>query len=226
MARVLIVEDEPAIAMGLQDDLALEGFDVDVAGDGASAEELARRGGIDLILLDVMLPKKDGFAVCRSLREAGIATPIVMLTARGQEIDRVVGLELGADDYVTKPFSPRELVARIKAVLRRTGAPGGASDQLSVGALRVDFRRFEAWRGTRRLALTPTEFRILQSLHRHRNEVVPINRLMDEVWGPNVFLTDRVIYTHINNLRGKVEDDPSSPALIAGIRGVGYRLDA
>ena len=226
MAKILIVEDEPAIAMGLRDDLALEGFDVDVAADGASAEELARRGGIDLIVLDVMLPKKDGFAVCRSLREAGVTTPIVMLTARAQEIDRVVGLELGADDYVTKPFSPRELVARIKAVLRRTSEQGGASDQLVVGALRVDFRRFEAWRGTRRLALTPTEFRILQSLHRHRNEVVPINRLMGEVWGPEVFLSDRVVYTHINNLRGKVEEDPSRPALITGIRGVGYRLDA
>ncbi len=226
MPKILIVEDEPAIAMGLRDDLALEGFVVEVAGDGASAEDLARDGGVDLILLDVMLPKKDGFAVCRSLRESGIATPIVMLTARSQEIDRVVGLELGADDYVTKPFSPRELVARIKAVLRRTGDLSSAGDQLVAGALRVDFRRFEAWRGARRLPLTPTEFRILKSLYRHRNEVVPIDTLMDEVWGPNVFLSDRVVYTHINNLRGKVEEDPSAPALIAGVRGVGYRLDA
>jgi DNA-binding response OmpR family regulator len=225
MAKILIVEDEPAIAMGLRDDLALEGFDVDVAADGMRAEELARRGGIDLIVLDVMLPKKDGFAVCRSLREAGVATPIVMLTARGQEIDRVVGLELGADDYVTKPFSPRELVARIKAVLRRIGEQGGASDQLVVGALRVDFRRFEAWRGTGRLALTPTEFKILQSLHRHRNEVVPIDRLMGEVWGPHVFLSDRVVYTHVNNLRAKIPETRDGQSRIANVRGFGYRFD-
>lgn len=225
MARLLIVEDEPAIAMGLRDDLEIEGYEVELAMDGEAAEARARRGGLDLIVLDVMLPRKDGFAVCRALRGAGIATPIVMLTARAQEVDRIVGLELGADDYVTKPFSPRELAARIKAVLRRTGEMGSSADQLVAGELRVDFRRFEAWRGRSRVALTPTEFRILHCLHRRRSEAVTISTLLDEVWGKDVFLSDRVIYTHMNNLRSKVEVDPSRPSLIIGIRGVGYRLD-
>jgi two-component system alkaline phosphatase synthesis response regulator PhoP len=224
--KILVVEDEPAIAMGLRDDLRLEGFDVDVVGDGLTAERRAREGGIDLIVLDIMLPGKDGFAVCRSLREAGIATPIVALTARTQEMDRVLGLELGADDYVTKPFSPRELVARIRAVLRRTGQPGApAVSTLECGDLRVDFDRFEAWRGTRALELTATEFKILRTLVRERRRVVSSKQLLQDVWGKDVYVTERVIYTHINNLRAKIEADPAHPSLIVGIRRVGYRFD-
>jgi two-component system alkaline phosphatase synthesis response regulator PhoP len=224
--KILVVEDEPAIAMGLRDDLRLEGFDVEVAGDGLTAERRAREGGLDLTVLDIMLPGKDGLAVCRSLREAGIATPIVALTAKAQEMDRVLGLEFGADDYVTKPFSPRELVARIRAVLRRTGPAGEpAPSKLECGDLRMDFDRFEAWSGTRKLDLTATEFRILQTLVRERRRVVSSKQLLQAVWGKDIYVSERVIYTHINNLRAKLEADPAHPLLIVGIRRVGYRFD-
>jgi DNA-binding response OmpR family regulator len=224
--KILVVEDEPAIAMGLRDDLRLEGFEVEVASDGVVAERRAREGGFDLVLLDVMLPGKDGFAVCRSLREAGIAIPIIVLTAKSQEVDRVLGLELGADDYVTKPFSPRELVARIRAVLRRTGLPAESADaRFECGDLVVDFQRFEARRGATKVELTATEFRILHTLYRRRRTVVSSTQLLKDVWGKDVYVSDRVIYTHLNNLRAKVEVDPSHPTLIVGIRRVGYRFD-
>ena len=225
--KILVVEDEPAIAMGLRDDLRLEGFEVEVAGDGLTAERRAREGGFDLVLLDIMLPGKDGFAVCRSLREAGIATPIIALTAKTQEMDRVLGLEFGADDYVTKPFSPRELVARIRAVLRRTGPARAAGvEKLECGDLRVDFERFEAWRGSAKIDLTATEFRILRALAHQRHKVVSSKQLLEAVWGKDIYVSARVIYTHINNLRAKIEIDPARPSLIVGIRRVGYRFDA
>jgi len=223
--RILVVEDEDALAVAIGDELEAEGYEVTIVSDGVEAEKagLARRH--DLVLLDLMLPRKDGFAVCRSLRAAGVTTPIIALTARATEADKVLGLELGADDYVTKPYSPRELVARIRAALRRANQTPGAADVFDHGDLHVDFRRYEATRGGRPLSLTPTEFRLLASLARHRGEVVPVDRLIEEAWGTDVFLTDRVVYTHINNLRGKVETDPAHPRLIAGVRGVGYRLD-
>jgi len=223
--RILVVEDEDALAVAIGDELEAEGYEVTIVSDGVEAEKagLARRH--DLVLLDLMLPRKDGFAVCRSLRAAGVTTPIIALTARATEADKVLGLELGADDYVTKPYSPRELVARIRAALRRANQTPGAADVFDHGDLHVDFRRYEATRGGRPLSLTPTEFRLLASLARHRGEVVPVDRLIEEAWGKDVFLTDRVVYTHINNLRGKVETDPAHPRLIAGVRGVGYRLD-
>jgi two-component system alkaline phosphatase synthesis response regulator PhoP len=224
--KILVVEDEPAIAMGLRDDLRLEGFDVEVVGDGLTAERRAREGGLDLIVLDIMLPGKDGLAVCRSLRQAGIATPIVALTAKAQEMDRVLGLEFGADDYVTKPFSPRELLARIRAVLRRTGTSREAAvSKLECGDLWVDFDRFEAWHGTKKLDLTATEFRILQTLVRERRRVISSKQLLQDVWGRDVYVSERVIYTHINNLRAKIEADPAHPSIIVGIRRVGYRFD-
>jgi DNA-binding response OmpR family regulator len=225
MPRLLVVEDEAGIAMGLQDGLAAEGYDVEIVGDGPTAEARALRESYDLILLDVMLPGKDGFAVCRDLRAAGVRTPIIVLTARTQEIDRVLGFELGADDYVTKPFSPRELAARVKAVLRRTGAGGQPHDVWRHGDLAVDFRRFEASRGGRPLDLTPTEFRLLKTFVEHPGDVLSVRRLIDLVWGQDVFLTDRVIYTHVNNLRAKIEADPAAPTLIVSIRRVGYRFD-
>jgi DNA-binding response OmpR family regulator len=226
MPRILVVEDEPTIAMGLQDDLRLEGFEVDVVGDGASGEVRAREGRHDLILLDVMLPQKDGFSVCRSLRSAGVRTPIVLLTAKGQEIDKVLGLELGADDYVTKPFSPRELVARIHAVLRRTKeAMPGVPNIFRTGDLTLDFGRFEARRGGKPLDLTALEFKILRAFVARRGQALPHDQLITEVWGKDVFLTDRVIYTHINNLRQKIEPDPAHPRLLVNVRGIGYRFD-
>jgi DNA-binding response OmpR family regulator len=223
--RLLVVEDEPTIAMGLQDDLRLEGHTVDVAGDGVAAERAALEKRHDLILLDVMLPGKDGFAVCRAVRAAGVRTPIILLTAKGQEVDKVLGLELGADDYVTKPFSPRELVARINAVLRRAGGPPLISEVYDCGDLTVDFARFEARRKGRPIDLTALEFKLLRVLLAHRGRVLTHDQLIEEVWGKDVFLTDRVIYTHVNNLRQKIEPHPARPALLVSVRGVGYRFD-
>ena len=225
MARILIVEDEPTIALGLQDDLELEGYEVEPVADGAAAVERAKAGQYDLVLLDVMLPTKDGFTVCRELRQAGLRTPIVLLTAKGQEIDKVLGLELGADDYVTKPFSPRELLARIKAVLRRAEQPAEAPRIFEAGGLFVDFGRYEARRNGAAIDLTALEFRLLGAFVAHRRQLLTHDRLIELVWGKDVFLTDRVIYTHINNLRRKIEADPSRPALVVGVRGVGYRFD-
>jgi DNA-binding response OmpR family regulator len=225
MARILVVEDEPTIAMGLQDDLQLEGHAVDVASDGEAGEAAALERRHDLMLLDVMLPKKDGFNVCRAVRAAGVRTPIILLTAKGQEVDKVLGLELGADDYVTKPFSPRELVARINAVLRRATEPPLPSPVHHVGDLTIDFGRFEAVRSGRPIELTAMEFKILRAFIAHRSHVLTHDQLIAEVWGKDVFLTDRVIYTHVNNLRQKIEVDPAAPKLLVSVRGVGYRFD-
>ena len=165
MIRVLIVEDDPMIAEGLRDDLELEGYRVDVVADGAAAEKAAMAARHDLIVLDIMLPQKSGYDVCRAVRTAGIKTPIVILTARGQEEDRVRGLELGADDYVVKPFSPRELMARVKAVLRRSESSDDPRDDIwQDGDLRIDFGKFEATRCGETLALTATEFKLLKAL--------------------------------------------------------------
>jgi DNA-binding response OmpR family regulator len=224
--RILVIEDEPTIAMGLQDDLRIEGHTVDLCTDGLSGEQSALRGTHDLILLDLMLPGKDGLNVCRSLRLAGVRTPVIMLTAKGQELDKVLGLELGADDYVTKPFSPRELVARIHAVLRRTNEPpAGLPKVVRAGDLTIDFGRFEVSRQGRVIELTAIEFKLLGALVAHRGQVLTHDRIIEEVWGKDVFLSDRVIYTHVNNLRQKIEITPSEPKLIVGVRSVGYRFD-
>ena len=223
MTRILVVEDEPAIAAGLQDDLAMEGFAVELAVDGAAALELALRNPYDLILLDVMLPKKDGLAVCRELRRNGIRTPVILLTARTQESDKVTGLDIGADDYVTKPFSPRELMARVKAVLRRTMPSPGTVCRF--GDVAVDFEAFQATRGGVKVDLTALEFRLLRVFVENRGRVLSIDELLDRVWGKDVFLTDRVIYTHVNNLRNKLEREPSRPEYLVSVRGAGYRFD-
>jgi DNA-binding response OmpR family regulator len=225
MACILVVEDEPTIALGLQDDLQLEGHSVDLVTDGASAEATALERRHDLILLDIMLPGKDGFSVCRAIRAQGVRIPVILLTAKGQEADKVLGLEIGADDYVTKPFSPRELVARINAVLRRSGGPPLLSDVFVTGDLTLDFGRHEASRGGRLITLTAMEFRLLRAFVAHRRQVVTHDQLIADVWGPDVFLTDRVIYTHVNNLRQKIEADPAHPRLLISVRGVGYRFD-
>ena len=225
MARILVVEDEPTIAMGLRDDLELEGHVVDVVTDGEAAEAAAMTATHDLIVLDVMLPKQDGLSVCRKVRAAGVRTPIILLTARGLEQDKVRGLQLGADDYVTKPFSPRELAARIDAVLRRS-APSPASPQIyTIGNLTIDFGRYEVTRDRQRIELTALEFKLLRVFLKRRGQVIAHDSLIADVWGPDVFLTDRVIYTHINNLRQKIEVTPSKPQLIVSVRGVGYRFD-
>jgi len=223
MMRILVVEDEPAIAFGLEADLKTEGYDVEVVGDGEAATRRAREGKFDLILLDVMLPRKDGFEVCRELRRAGFKIPIILLTARSQEVEKVMGLEWGADDYVTKPFSPPELRARIKAVLRRTSG----EDELiyRFGDAEVDFARCELRREGKTVEITSLEFKLLTAFIRNRGRVLSRQRLLDEVWGPGTFITDRVVDNHIVTLRKKIEPEPHAPRYLVNVRGLGYRFD-
>ncbi len=223
MSRILVVEDEPAIALALQTDLRLEGYEVEVAEDGETASQRARDEPFDLILLDIMLPGKDGFAVCREVRSAGVKVPILMLTAKAQEAEKVLGLELGADDYVTKPFSALELRARIKALLRRT--EDATPEVQRFGDLEIDFGRIEVRRADVALDVTPIEFKILAALVKRGGRVVSRNRLLDLVWGENTYGSDRVIDNHVANLRKKLEDDPKKPRYVISVRGVGYRFD-
>ena len=223
MTRILVVEDDPNIALGLQYDLTLEGYSVEVARDGDSASQRARETAFDLIVLDIMLPRKDGFQVCRELRHAGVKVPILMLTAKTQEAEKVLGLELGADDYVTKPFSPLELRARIKALLRRT-APE-APDVYRFEDLEVDFDRCEVRRAGRRVELTPTEFKLLAALIRRRGRLLSREQLLDAVWGADSSPTDRVVDNHMMNLRRKIEPEPSAPRHLISVRGLGYRFE-
>jgi two-component system, OmpR family, alkaline phosphatase synthesis response regulator PhoP len=226
MSRIFVVEDEPVIALGLRDSLEAEGYEVTAGSDGLEAEERAIRERFDLLLLDVMLPSRDGLTVCRNLRRSGCSTPIILLTARGQETDKIRGLDAGADDYVTKPFSRGELLARVRAALRRgLAAPETAERRYVFGKITVDFDRHEAMRNEARLDLTPIEFRLLRTLIVNRGRVMPHDELIRQVWGPDIFLTDRALYTHMNNLRGKVEEEPGRPRYLAGVRGVGYRFD-
>ena len=225
MTRILVVEDEPTIALGLEDDLRIEGWHVEVIGNGATATRRAREASFDLILLDVMLPGKDGFEVCRELRKAGLRTPIIMLTAKTQEAEKILGLDLGADDYVTKPFSPRELRARIRAALRRT-APAEAPDRVyCFGDVEVDAVRCEVRRGGRVVETTATEFKLLAAFIRHRGRVLSREQLLDEVWGHGTRLSDRVVDNHVVALRRKVEQDAGKPQALISVRGLGYRFD-
>ncbi len=223
MAKILVVEDEPAIALGLKNDLKLEGHAVEVAADGETAARRGRQEAFDLILLDLMLPRKDGLAVCRELRHAGVRTPIIMLTAKAMEADKVVGLEMGADDYITKPFSPLELRARVKAILRR-GA-GEAPDVYGFGDVEVDFTRAEVRRAGVAVEMTPLEFKLLCTFVRRRGRILTRERLLDEVWRPDSSPTDRVIDNHIMNLRRKIEPAPHEPRYIVSVRGLGYRFE-
>jgi len=223
MPRILVVEDEPYIALGLKSDLALEGYEVEVARDGESAFERARQEPFDLILLDVMLPRKDGFAVCRELRHHGVRTPIIMLTAKTQEAEKVLGLELGADDYVTKPFSPLELRARVQAVLRRVS--GEAPEVYRFGDVEVDFTRAEVRRKGTVVATSALEFKLLTAFIHRRGRLLTRDRLLDEVWGPDGGPTDRAIDNHIMNLRRKIEPHPDRPRYLVSVRGLGYRFD-
>jgi len=223
MPRILIVEDEPDIAMGLTDDLSAEGYDVELRTDGESAVHAGLQAGWDLILLDVMLPRKDGFDVCRELRRAGVKTPIILLTAKAQEAEKILGLELGADDYVTKPFSPRELRARIKAMLRRS--TDSLPDVYSFGDVAVDFTRAEVRRGDRAVEITPLELRLLETFIRRRGRVLSRDQLLDAAWDHGVHVTDRAVDAHIVNLRRKIEPAPAEPRFLVSVRGLGYRFD-
>jgi two-component system alkaline phosphatase synthesis response regulator PhoP len=224
--KILIIEDEEPIRIALEDDFRLENYDVTVATDGIEGLSKALNPDIDLIILDIMLPGMNGFEICKKLRNSGVKTPIIMLTAKGQEIDRVLGLEIGADDYITKPFSPRELQARVKAVLRRMEPETNdkADKMFQSGGLEVDFRQYVCHKNGKEVSLTVHEFNLLKYLIRKSGQVINRDELLDEVWGRDVFVTPHTIDTHIANLRKKIENDPSDPRLIISIRGVGYKF--
>jgi len=227
MTRILIAEDEPVIAGGLEDDLRMEGYDVEVVDDGAVASKRALEGQFDLILLDVMLPNRDGFDICRDVRKAGLTTPILMLTARAQEVEKVFAFELGADDYVTKPFGIKELRARVKALLRRA-EPRRADEPetFRFGDVEVDFTRGEVRRAGRIVDVTSTEFKLLTAFVRSRGRVMTRQQLLDAAWGQGVVLSDRAIDNHVVHLRRKIEAEPTAPRYLLSIRGMGYRFDA
>ena len=224
MTRILVVEDEPGIAFALEADLRSEGYTVTVATSGDDALRLTGRQTYELILLDVMLPGKDGFEVCRELRRQGLRTRIIMLTAKAQEAEKVMGLEMGADDYVTKPFSPRELRARIKAVLRRDA--DDVSDVLRFGDVEVNFARCDVRRSGQPVDLSALEFKLLTAFVRSRGRVLTREQLLVQAWGRGVVLNDRVVDNHIVGLRRKLEIDPAKPRHFLNIRGLGYRFDA
>ena len=223
MARILVIEDDPAILRGLADNLACESHEVLTAPDGESGYSLARTRKPDLILLDLMLPRMSGYELCRKLRAESVATPIVMLTARGDEADRIVGLDLGADDYITKPFSVRELLARIRAVLRRAQAQSALPSELRFGDVIVDFRRYEAHRNGHAVDLTRKEFGLLRLLAARAGEPVTRDELLNEVWGYDANPTTRTVDNHVASLRAKLEENPSEPRHLFTVHGVGYK---
>jgi DNA-binding response OmpR family regulator len=226
--RVLIVEDEPSLSMAIRDELEFEGFEASVIEDGVAALDGILKEPPDLVVLDLMLPGKSGFDICREVRQQGRNTPIIMLTARAQEADKVRGLELGADDYVVKPFSLAELTARIRAVLRRAETrdhPAAPGHTLRVGALRLDVRRQQAFVSERRIELTHKEFQLLELLLRHPGEVISRDEFLDRVWGGDVYVTPRSVDTHMAALRRKIERDPEQPRYILSVRGAGYKLN-
>ena len=235
--RLLLVEDEPSLARTVSDRLVAEGYDVEIATDGPSGERMATEGNFDLVLLDISLPRKNGFDVCRDLRRKGVATPILMLTARNELVDRVLGLKLGADDYLAKPFETLELLARIEALLRRSQAGTAASSAAAdtahgyrFGDVRVDFDRAQVWRtgedGTEsEIACSALEYRLLRFLIENRGQVHDRDRLLDEVWGYDALPATRTVDVHVSSLRQKVEANPGRPEFIVTVHGLGYRFD-
>jgi two-component system alkaline phosphatase synthesis response regulator PhoP len=225
MPRILIVEDDEAIAVALEDDLRLEGYAVESVHDGEAATRRAREEPFDLVLLDLMLPKKDGFDVCREIRRAGVQSMILVLTARTQDTEKVLGLDLGADDYVTKPYSPKELRARIRALLRRTAPERGTPGIVRFGECEVDFGRAELRRAGTVVATTPLEFKLLALFAKRPGRVLTRRVLIDEAWGKDTMITERVVDNQIANLRKKIEPSPAEPRYLKSVRGLGYRFD-
>ena len=224
MDKILVIEDDKAILMGFKDDLEFEGYEVATAADGKDGLKQALGGGFQLVVLDILLPGLNGFEVCKKLREAGVKTPILMVTAaKTEEMDKVVGLELGADDYVTKPIGSRELVARVKAILRRARKEDDPGDLFKFGDVEVDFKSHEVFKRGKELHLTALEFNLLRFLIARRGQVVTRDQILDEAWGEAI-VAYRTIDPHIAHLRKKIEDDPGRPVHILGVRGVGYRF--
>jgi len=224
MSKILIVEDEPDMVLGLKDNFEFEGYEVTTAADGVAGLEKARSIKPDLLILDIMLPKLSGLEVCKTLRGEGFETPIVMLTARGQEIDKVVGLELGADDYVTKPFSIRELLARVRAILRRTEGGKKRLQRYKFSDVELDFEVYRAKKGGEALELSPREFELLRYLIERKGETVSRDKLLEDVWGYESYPSTRTVDTHIAKLRAKIGDSGGDPRYILTIHGVGYKF--
>ena len=224
MRKVLIVEDDEAMSVALRDGFSYEGYDVTVATDGEAGLRMASAATPDLILLDVMLPRMTGLDVCRQLRDGGNNVPIIMLTARGQEIDKVLGLKTGADDYITKPFGFMELLARAEAVLRRSSSPASTPDLYRFGDVTLDFKRHEGKKAGALIELSPREFQLLAFFIRHRGEIVTREKLLDEVWDYNAIPFTRTVDMHIAKLRKKIEDDPADPRHIVTVHRLGYKF--
>ena len=226
MARILLVEDEPKMQRGLRDNLEFEGHEVTVQGDGSSGLQTLLRESFDLVILDVMLPQMSGFDVVRKSREKGNRTPILMLTAKGEEIDKVLGLELGADDYVTKPFSLRELIARVNALLRRAVPVGAAESMMTLGDIEVNFTSYTGSKDGKEFSMTPKEFEILKYLWQHRNETISRDDLLKNIWGYDDSVSTRTVDNFVLKIRQKIEDDPAHPKIVITIHGTGYKLIA
>jgi DNA-binding response OmpR family regulator len=227
MKRILIIEDDISILSGLRDVLMFKSYEVLTATDGKSGYEMALEKNPDLIILDIMLPKMDGFTFCKELRDEGNMTPVLMLTARGEDPDKVQGLDIGADDYVTKPFSLPELLARIRALLRRS--PGEEKekkppDSIKLGSIFLDFKKYEVLKEGQPMNLTPKEFGVLRCLAAHEGDVVTRDELLDEVWGYDKYPTTRTVDNHLAQLRSKIEVDPTDPRYLITVHGVGYKL--
>jgi DNA-binding response OmpR family regulator len=224
LPRILIIEDEPDLALGLRNNLEYEGCEVITARDGEEGARLACQERPDLILLDIMLPRLSGLDVCRLLRSKGMNTPIIMLTARGQEIDKVIGLEIGADDYVTKPFSIRELLARVHVQLRRLSRQGTESGTYRFGEIELDFTRHQAFKKGEPLELSAREFGIMKYFIARRGETITRDQLLDEVWGYENFPLTRTVDNHIARLRQKIEENPAEPQHIITVHRIGYKF--
>jgi DNA-binding response OmpR family regulator len=225
MTKILIIEDDETIRMGLKDDLEFEGYEVAATDNGKDGYMQARKSEFQLIILDILLPELNGFEICKKLRDEGVKTPILMLTAaRTEEMDKVMGLELGADDYVTKPVGSRELVARVKAILRRVGEEKKIEDIFEFSDVSIDFRRHEVLKAGEKIHLTALEFKLLSFFIEKRGDVVTRDNLLDEAWG-DAIISPRTLDSHIVHLRKKIEPDPSHPQYLISIRGVGYRFE-
>lgn len=226
MIKILVVDDEPAMREGLADNLVFEGYTVDLAEDGKVALSKIKEASYDLIILDVMMPELSGFDVCKKLRMDGHTVPVILLTAKGEEIDRVLGLELGADDYITKPFSLRELLARVKAVLRRTQNTDSTTQQQfeKIGLMEVDFKNFVAKRDQEEIKLSHREFEVLKFLRAHQQEIVSRDDLLKNIWKYDEFPTTRTVDNFILRLRQKIEINPNDPKIILTVHGMGYKM--
>ncbi|MBK7632061.1 MAG: response regulator transcription factor [Ignavibacteriales bacterium] len=224
MKKILIIEDDPAIRTGINESLTNEGYSTSEADTGIIGFELAHNKKFDLIILDLILPGKDGIEICKDLRSDGIKTPIIMVTSRKEEIDKIMGLEIGADDYVTKPFSIRELLARIKSLIRRTTYEPGKIEEVEFADIKINFIKQEMSKGNNQVKLSATEYRILHYFIDHEAEVISRDKFLDEVWGYDSYPTTRTVDNYILSLRKKIEDDPANPKHLITAYTVGYKF--